>query len=125
MAQVKTSELNVNNCYNTCNYNAGGYFPPKTTLLHNAFSKGNQIKKWLSSLEPQHRHQSLRNSRVDSVGDWFLGMNEFRVWSGRQGVPKQAVLFCYGDAGVGKTHIRSVTKLSRTSGYRITDGQQY
>ena len=76
----------------------------------------NQIKQWLSPLEPRYRHQSVQADRVNGVGDWLLERNEFREWSGSQGAPKQAVLFCYGDPGVGKTHIRSVRKLPPTGG---------
>jgi len=76
----------------------------------------NQIKQWLSPLEPQYRHQSVQANRVDGVGDWLLETNEFRGWSGNEAPPKQSVLFCYGNPGVGKTHIRSVRKLSRESG---------
>ena len=77
----------------------------------------NQIKQWLSPLTLQSRHQSVQASRVEGVGGWLLEGEKFRVWSSSQGVPKQAVLFCYGDPGVGKTHIRSVRKPRRTSGY--------
>ena len=66
----------------------------------------NQIKQWLSPLEPRYRHQSVQTARVDGVGCWLLERNEFREWSGSQGVPKQAILFCYGHPGVGKTNIR-------------------
>ena len=66
----------------------------------------NQLKQWLSPLEPQHRHQSVQTNRVDGVGSWLLERNEFREWSGSQGVPRLAVLFCYGHPGAGKTHIR-------------------
>jgi len=77
----------------------------------------NQIKQWLSSLEPRHRHHSVQADRVKGVGDWLLKRSEFREWSGSQGIPKRAVLFCYGDPGVGKTHIRSARKLSVTCGH--------
>ena len=77
----------------------------------------NQIKQWLSPLRPQCRHQSVQTNRVNGVGGWFLEMNEFQEWSSGQGVPTQPVLFCYGDPGVGKTHIRLVRRLSRASEY--------
>jgi len=76
----------------------------------------NQIKQWLSPLEPRHRHQSVQSNRVDGVGSWRLEKDEFRGWSGQHGEPKQTVLFCYGHPGVGKTHIRLVRDLSQTSG---------
>jgi len=86
----------------------------KTFTVNNTDDQDNQIKQWLSPLEPRHRHQNVQAGRVRGVGGWLLERNEFREWSGSQGVPKQAVLFCYGDPGVGKTHIRSVRNLSPT-----------
>ena len=65
----------------------------------------NQIGQWLSPLEPRYRHQSLQENRVNGVGGWLLERNEFRDWSGREGAPR-AVLFCYGDPCVGKSHLR-------------------
>ena len=37
-----------------------------------------RIMRWLSPLEPNNRHQSVRNDRFDGVGDWFLETREFR-----------------------------------------------
>ena len=68
----------------------------------------NKIKQWISPLRPQYRHQNVQANRVNGVGGWFLEMDEFREWSGSQGVPAHSVLFCYGYPGVGKTHIRLV-----------------
>ena len=83
----------------------------------------NQIKQWLSPLTFQSRHKSVQASLVEGVGGWLLEKEEFREWSSSQGVPKQAVLFCYGDPGVGKTHLRSVRKPPEQVG--ITNAQQY
>ena len=90
---------NVKNSYNTIMLN-------KAITVRNTDDEDNQIKQWLSPLEPRHRHQSVQADRVNGVGSWLLERNEFREWSGSQGASKQAVLFCYGDPGVGKTHIR-------------------
>ena len=87
-----------------------------TITVNKTEGDDNQIKQWLSPLEPQYRHQSVQANRVAGVGGWFLEMDEFRMWSGSRGVPNQSVLFCYGHPGVGKTHLRSVRKLSRASG---------
>jgi len=65
-----------------------------------------QIKRWLSPLEPHNRHQTVRNDRLDGVGDWFLETSEFREWRGSEGGVDKAVLFCSGDPGVGKTYLR-------------------
>ena len=104
---------NVTNSYNTITLNKGAIAVNKTE------DEDNQIKQWLSLLEPQHRHQSVQADRVNGVGGWLLERNEFLEWSGTGsgGIPESAVLFCYGDPGVGKTHIRSVRRLSPISGY--------
>ena len=103
------------------NVNCGNVMDSHNNFMSITLNKSdggdNQIKQWLSPLEPRYRHQTVQANRVDGVGSWFLERNEFREWGGSQGVPKQAVLFCYGDPGVGKTHIRFGRKLPRTSVY--------
>ena len=88
-----------------------------TITVSKTEDEDNQIKQWLSPLEPRHRHQSVQTNRVKGVGDWLFERREFREWSGSQGVSKPRVLFCYGDPGVGKTHIRSVIKVTREGGH--------
>lgn len=65
-----------------------------------------QIGSWLSSLESKDRHQGVQIDRVHGIGDWFLKTGEFREWRGGEGGADGAVLFCYGNAGVGKTYLR-------------------
>ena len=65
-----------------------------------------QIMRWLSPLEPTARHQGLRNDRFDGVGDWLLETSEFREWRGGEGGADQAILFCSGNPGVGKSYLR-------------------
>ncbi|RPA90406.1 hypothetical protein L873DRAFT_1717915 [Choiromyces venosus 120613-1] len=67
-----------------------------------------KIMRWISPLEPQSRHQSVRNDRFDGVGDWLLETKEFREWrTGRSDRGSdEAVLFCFGNPGVGKTYLR-------------------
>ena len=66
-----------------------------------------QILTWLSPLEPRLRHQDIRDRRVENVGEWLLQTEEFRGWQAGSGGGESddAVLFCYGDPGVGKTYI--------------------
>ena len=66
------------------------------------------ILAWLSPLDPKLRHQDIRDRRVENVGEWLLQTEEFRSWyaSNEGGEPDNAVLFCYGDPGTGKTFIR-------------------
>ena len=65
-----------------------------------------QVMRWLSPLEPNNRHQSVRNERFDGVGDWLLETSEFREWRSGEGGADKAVLFCSGNPGVGKTYLR-------------------
>ena len=66
------------------------------------------ILAWLSPLDPKLRHQDIQDRRVENVGEWLLQTKEFRNWQagGGEGRSDNAVLFCYGDPGVGKTYIR-------------------
>jgi len=110
IANIQSFGSDNANCGNVTNsYN-------NTITVNKTDDENSQIKQWLSPLEPRHRHQSVQVNRVGGVGGWLLGRREFREWSGSQVLPKQAVLFCYGDPGVGKTHIRLARKLSLKSG---------
>ena len=65
------------------------------------------ILAWLSPLEPRVRHQDIQDNRVEGVREWLLLTKEYRNWcAGSGGASDNAVLFCYGDPGVGKTYIR-------------------
>ena len=65
-----------------------------------------RIMRWLSPLEPNIRHQGVRTERFDGIGDWLLETREFREWRESVGGSDQAVLFCSGNPGVGKTYLR-------------------
>ena len=66
------------------------------------------ILAWLSPLDPRLRHQDIQDRRVENVGEWLLQTEEFKSWyAWREGDKSdKAVLFCYGDPGVGKTYMR-------------------
>jgi len=66
------------------------------------------ILAWLSPLDPKSRHQDIQDRRVESIGEWLLQTEGFRSWHAGSGEDESdnAVLFCYGDPGVGKTYIR-------------------
>ena len=73
----------------------------------NIADERSQVLTWLSPLEPRLRHQDIQDRRVKDVGEWLLQTEEFRSWctgGGRES--DDAVLFCYGNPGVGKTYIR-------------------
>ena len=65
------------------------------------------ILAWLSPLDPKLRHQDIRDCRVENIGEWVLQTEEFRSWyAGSEGWESDnAILFCYGNPGVGKTYI--------------------
>ena len=67
-----------------------------------------QLLAWLSPIEPKLRHRDIQENRVDYVGEWLMRTEEFRTWRDCRGETKDdnAVLFCYGAPGVGKTFIR-------------------
>ena len=65
-----------------------------------------QILQWLSTLGPEKRHQELQANRLEGVGNWLLETDAFQGWGNREDTSSQAVLFCHGDPGVGKTFIR-------------------
>ena len=66
-----------------------------------------QLLAWLSPLEPKIRHRDIQEQRVDNGGEWLMQTEEFRTWRDYRGEGEgdNAVLFCYGDPGVGKTFI--------------------
>ena len=68
--------------------------------------KDAEIMRWLSPLEPNDRHQSVRTERFGGVGGWLLEVHEFREWRSDEGAAENAVLFCSGNPGVGKTYLR-------------------
>jgi len=66
------------------------------------------ILAWLSPLDPKSRHQDIQDRRIESSGEWLLQSEEFKSWhaESREGESGDAILFCYGNPGVGKTYIR-------------------
>ena len=91
-----------NNSYNTTNSH--------NTVLNNCTIADDQpqILTWLSPLEPRLRHEDILGRRVENVGEWLLQTEEFINWCAGSGGGESdnAVLFCYGDPGAGKTYIR-------------------
>ena len=72
------------------------------------------LLSWLSPLDPGLRHWDIQERRVKDVGEWLMGTAEFGRWCGLDGKTEsdKAVLFCYGNPGVGKTFIRYHRSLS-------------
>ena len=67
-----------------------------------------QLLTWLSPLNPGLRDWDIQEHRANGVGGWLLETEEFRRWyaGSESGGGESAMLFCYGDPGVGKTFIR-------------------
>ena len=107
MSQYTITESS--NCLNTTNsYNN------LTTTTSNVWNNCtvaddlSPLLTWLSPLDPGLRHSDIQERRVKDVGGWLMETKEFRTWSGLIGGGEgdEAVLFCYGNPGVGKTFIR-------------------
>ena len=98
MAQAFSN--NTNSLNTTVNINP--------TVKITAADERSNILAWLSPLEPRIRHKDIQEKRVENIGGWVLETEAFKNWyasSGGSG-SDNAVLFCYGDPGVGKTFIR-------------------
>ena len=67
-----------------------------------------QLLARLSPLDPGFRHWDIQDRRVGNIGEWLMGTEEFRRWcgSGGGGDGDNAVLFCCGNPGVGKTFVK-------------------
>lgn len=96
---------NSTNCQNTTNsYNTNINVWNHCTVANDL----SPLLTWLSPLEPGFRHCDIQERRVSDVGEWLMGTEKFRRWSGLGGEYEgdEAILFCYGNPGVGKTFIR-------------------
>ena len=92
-------------------HNAHSFNTTYTISVSNNFTVADDrsnILAWLSPLDPKPRHQDIQDRRVENIGEWLLQTEEFRSWRARggEGESGDAVLFCYGDPGVGKTYLR-------------------
>ena len=78
------------------------------TVNITAADERSNILSWLSPLEPKLRHKDIQDRRVENIGGWVLETEAFKSWYASSGGSRSdnAVLFCYGDPGVGKTFIR-------------------
>src|SRR5437868_4291280 len=98
MNNMAENSFNVNSFNNINNIN---------NISHTTIADDRpQVLRWLSPLEPQRRHQHLRESRLEGVGQWIFRTSEFQRWNTGEDRSPHSVLFCHGDPGVGKTHLR-------------------
>ena len=98
---VLTSGITYGNnnyyCGNTTSYNQCNISMP---------NEKRQILEWISPFASRERHQAVRDSRMEKVGDWLLSNNGFSTWRKTENRTAKPVLFCYGHPGAGKTYIR-------------------
>ena len=94
---------NSTNCQNTTNSNNKNVWID-CTVADDQY----QLLAWLSPLDPSLRHCDIQERRVNNVGEWLMRSVEFQRWYGLGGEREgdKAVMFCYGNPGVGKTFIR-------------------
>ena len=92
-------------------------------ITANGATERRQILQWLSPLEPQQRHQGVRTNRLNGIGNWVLATNEFREWSDERDGSIKPVLFCYGNPGVGKTHVRLLASYPGKDNVDVTNDQ--
>ena len=84
-------------CGNTTSYNQCNISIP---------DEKRQILEWISPFASRERHQAVRDSRVEKVGDWLFCNKSFSTWRTSGDRTAKPVLFCYGHPGAGKTYIR-------------------
>lgn len=73
---------------------------------------------WISSLDFETAHTLLYERRLDGTGDWIFGSREYQRWKDHDG---SSLLWCFGNAGTGKSVLVSnvIDKLSQK--YELLD----
>ena len=108
--ELKMSRNTFNNSTN-CQNTANSHNTITNNNVSNYYTVGDDLSPlltWLSPLDPGLRHSDIQERRVGNVGEWLMGSEEFKRWCRLDGGGEddKAVLFCYGNPGVGKTFIR-------------------
>ena len=96
--------INIHGSSNTNNGNVSNSYNNITNL--GIDEETLRIQEWLSPLDPNKRHQDVRNRRFDGVGEWVLQRSEFESWCESEDGSVNRTLLCYGGQGVGKTYLR-------------------
>ena len=108
LASFQTAKMSQYGFYDNINsFNSSNSF--NNVWNHCTFvDDRSQILTWLSPLEPRLRHKDIQGSRDKDIGEWVLQTKEFKSWYTGSGGSESnnAVLFCHGGPGVGKTFIR-------------------
>ena len=98
-----TNSFNTTNSNNTTtnnNNNVSNYYTVGDDL--------SPLLTWLSPLDPGLRHCDIQERRAGNVGERLMEAEGFKRWCRLGGGVKndKAVLFCYGNPGVGRTFTR-------------------
>ena len=109
--EIRTDHRMTNTIHGHSNSSVGNVSNSFNNTINNTINVGieeesSRIQEWLSPLEPHKRHQDVRDSRLDGVGEWVLRRGEFESWCKSQDESVDRTLLCYGGQGVGKTYIR-------------------
>jgi len=114
ISNAYTSHLIAYNIHGDSNTNIGNVSNSYNNITNLGVDEESlQIQAWLSPLEPNKRHQDVRNRRLDGVGEWVLQRSEFELWRESQDDSAHRTLLCCGGPGVGKTYIRYKSILQR------------
>ena len=107
MLNIRTDNRMTNISYGHSNSNVGNVSNTYNNIINVGIEEESlRIQEWLSPLEPQKRHQDVRNRRLEGVGEGVLRKREFESWCKTQDGSADRTLLCYGGQGVGKTYIR-------------------
>jgi len=107
MLNALTEHRMTNTIHGDSNSNVGNLSNSNNTTINVGIEEESlRIQEWLSPLQPHKRHQDVRNSRLEGVGEWVLRRSEFESWYKSQDGSVNPTLLCYGGQGVGKTYIR-------------------
>ena len=108
----------TNNVHGDSNTNVGNVSNSHNNTINVGIDEESfRIHEWLSPLEPNKRHQDVRNRRLDGIGEWVLQRSEFESWCKSRDGSANSTLLCYGGQGVGKTYIRYKSILQNSGRY--------
>ena len=107
ISNTHTGHHIANNIYDNSNTNNGNVSNSYNNITNLVIDEESwRIQAWLSPLDPNKRHQDVRNRRFDGVGEWVLQRSEFESWRDSKDGSVNRTLLCCGGPGVGKTYIR-------------------
>jgi len=112
MLNALTGHRTTKTIYGDSNSNVGNVSNSNNTTINVGIEEESlRIQEWLSPLQPHKRHRDVKNSRLESIGEWVLRRSEFESWCKSQDGSVNPTLLCYGSQGVGKTYIRYDTRV--------------